>query len=153
MFILLLSPSSYNSLQGRLVNLEISCSSQEQQLYLESQQTKKLVDQYPKKPSYPSQNSGLFYIKSREDLAGESFVLGAIHVICLPCCYKLPTKQKLFSVLQLFISTERKQKVLVTQSCLTLRPHRLQPTRLHCPRNSPDKNTGVGCHSLLQVSS
>ena len=24
------------------------------------------------------------------------------------------------------------------------------PTRLPCPRDSPDKNTGVGCHSLLQ---
>ena len=24
------------------------------------------------------------------------------------------------------------------------------PLRLLCPRNSPDKNTGVGCHSLFQ---
>ena len=41
--------------------------------------------------------------------------------------------------------------VLVTQSCLTLcNPHRLQPARLLCPWNSPDDNTGVGCHSLLQ---
>ena len=29
-------------------------------------------------------------------------------------------------------------------------PHELQPTRLFCPWNSPGKNTGVGCHSLLQ---
>ena len=29
-------------------------------------------------------------------------------------------------------------------------PHELQPTRLLCPWNSPAKNTGVGCHSLLQ---
>ena len=36
------------------------------------------------------------------------------------------------------------------QSCLTLRPHRLQPTRLFCPWDSPGKNTGVGCHFLLQ---
>ena len=28
--------------------------------------------------------------------------------------------------------------------------HGLQPTRLLCSWNSPDKNTGVGCHSLLQ---
>ena len=27
-------------------------------------------------------------------------------------------------------------------------PHRLQPTRLHCPWDSPGKNTGVGCHFL-----
>ena len=36
------------------------------------------------------------------------------------------------------------------QSCLTLRPHRRQPTRLHRPWDSPAKNTGVGCHFLLQ---
>ena len=36
------------------------------------------------------------------------------------------------------------------QSCLTLRPHRWQPTRLLCPWDSPGKNTGVGCHFLLQ---
>ena len=28
--------------------------------------------------------------------------------------------------------------------------HRQQPTRLPCPWDSPDKNTGVGCHFLLQ---
>ena len=40
---------------------------------------------------------------------------------------------------------------LVIKSCLTLlRSHGLQPTRLLCPWDFPDKNTGVGCHSLLQ---
>ena len=29
-------------------------------------------------------------------------------------------------------------------------PHRQQPTRLPCPWDSPGKNTGVGCHFLLQ---
>ena len=29
-------------------------------------------------------------------------------------------------------------------------PHRRQPTRLHHPWDSPGKNTGVGCHFLLQ---
>ena len=29
-------------------------------------------------------------------------------------------------------------------------PHRQQPTRLHHPWDSPGKNTGVGCHFLLQ---
>ena len=29
-------------------------------------------------------------------------------------------------------------------------PHGLWPCRLLCPWNSPGKNTGVGCHSLLQ---
>ena len=32
----------------------------------------------------------------------------------------------------------------------SLQPHRLQPARLLCPGASPGKNTGVGCHSLLQ---
>ena len=32
----------------------------------------------------------------------------------------------------------------------SVRPHRWQPTRLPRPWNSPDKNTGVGCHFLLQ---
>jgi len=29
-------------------------------------------------------------------------------------------------------------------------PNRRQPTRLPCPWDSPGKNTGVGCHFLLQ---
>ena len=29
-------------------------------------------------------------------------------------------------------------------------PHGLQPTRLLCPWDSPAKNTGLGCHLLLQ---
>ena len=32
----------------------------------------------------------------------------------------------------------------------SVRPHRRQPTRLHCPWDSPGKNTGVGCHFPLQ---
>ena len=36
------------------------------------------------------------------------------------------------------------------QSCPTLQPHRRQPTRLLCSSNSPGKNTGLGCHFLLQ---
>ena len=31
-----------------------------------------------------------------------------------------------------------------------MRPHRRQPTRLSRPWDSPGKNTGVGCHLLLQ---
>ena len=31
-----------------------------------------------------------------------------------------------------------------------MRPHKRQPTRLLCPWDSPGKNTGVGCHFLLQ---
>ena len=32
----------------------------------------------------------------------------------------------------------------------SVRPHRQQLTRLLCPWDSPGKNTGVGCHALLQ---
>ena len=32
----------------------------------------------------------------------------------------------------------------------SVRPHRRQPARLSCPWNSLGKNTGVGCHFLLQ---
>ena len=38
----------------------------------------------------------------------------------------------------------------LTHSCPTLRPRGLQPTRLLRPGDSPGKNTGVGCHFLLQ---
>ena len=32
----------------------------------------------------------------------------------------------------------------------SLRSYRLWPSRLLCPWDSPGKNTGVGCHALLQ---
>ena len=34
--------------------------------------------------------------------------------------------------------------------CDSLRPHRLSPARLLCPWNFPGKDTGAGCHFLLQ---
>ena len=36
------------------------------------------------------------------------------------------------------------------QSCLTVRPHRRKATGLPRSWDSPGKNTGVGCHFLLQ---
>ena len=40
---------------------------------------------------------------------------------------------------------------LVTQVLSnSLRPHGLWPTRLLCPWDFPSKNTGIGCHFLLQ---
>ena len=38
---------------------------------------------------------------------------------------------------------------LVTQSCLT-QCDPVEPARLLCPWNFPGKNTGEGCHFLLQ---
>ena len=32
----------------------------------------------------------------------------------------------------------------------SVQPHRQQPVRFPCPWDSPSKNTGVGCHFLLQ---
>ena len=40
--------------------------------------------------------------------------------------------------------------MLVTQLCPILWSHGLHSTRLLCPWNSPCKNTGVGCHFLIQ---
>ena len=40
--------------------------------------------------------------------------------------------------------------VSVTQSCVSLRPHGLQPARLLYPWDSSGKNTGASSHSLLQ---
>ena len=42
-----------------------------------------------------------------------------------------------------------KVKVLVAQSCPTL-CDLMEPIRLSCLWDSPGKNTGVSCHSLLQ---
>ena len=49
----------------------------------------------------------------------------------------------------MYVCTYVCMKMLATKSCPTL-CNRLQPTRLLYPWNSPDKNTGVGCRSLLQ---
>ena len=38
----------------------------------------------------------------------------------------------------------------VDQCLWLLWPHELQPTRFFCPWDFPGKNTGVGCHFLLQ---
>ena len=46
---------------------------------------------------------------------------------------------------------ERKESE-VAQSSNSLRPHGLWPTRLLHPWDCPGKNTGVGCHFLLQGS-
>ena len=37
------------------------------------------------------------------------------------------------------------------QSCPTVQPHRQQPTRLPHPWDSSSKNTGVGCHAVINI--
>ena len=67
----------------------------------------------------------------------------------------LEDPQLQFVFLKLFCQRSNVVKVscgggLVAKSSLTLRPRGLWPTRLLCPWDSPGKNTGVGCHVLLQ---
>ena len=59
-----------------------------------------------------------------------------------PCCFIFPCFGPKYPV--------KVATVKSLQSCPTLRPHRQQPTRLRRPWDSPGKNTGVGCHFLLQ---
>ena len=49
-------------------------------------------------------------------------------------------------------TTKRLLLLLLRPSVMSdpVRPHRRQPTRLPHPWDSPGKNTGVGCHFLLQ---
>ena len=41
------------------------------------------------------------------------------------------------------------QSVSLSVTSVSLQPQGLNPARILCPWNSPSKNTGVGCHSLL----
>ena len=50
----------------------------------------------------------------------------------------------------IYMSLYIEVKVSCTVISDPLQSHGLWPARLHCPRNSPGKSTGVGCHFLLQ---
>ena len=63
-----------------------------------------------------------------------------------------------FPMSQLFSSDDQNTGVSASAlhacmlSCLSrVQPHGQQPTRLLHPQDSPGKNTGVGCHFLLQA--
>ena len=60
-----------------------------------------------------------------------------------PFYSKWINKQILLNVSVLIFSTW-------TAKSDSVRPQRRQPSRLPCPWDSPGKNTGVGCHFLLQ---
>ena len=55
-------------------------------------------------------------------------------------------------LIYVWISINNSENESVSPSIISdsLQLHGLKPTRLLCPRNSPGKNTGVGCSSLLQ---
>ena len=55
------------------------------------------------------------------------YIIGSFHLIEACCC---------------------RQVALVVSN--SVQPHGQQPTSLPCPWDSPGKNTGVGCHFLLQ---
>ena len=63
---------------------------------------------------------------------------------------QLPNCWEVFPTIQGKLRQVSESESEVAQSCPTLRPCGLQPTRLLCPWDSPGKNTGVGCHFLLQ---
>ena len=48
-------------------------------------------------------------------------------------------------------SVNERHAAKLLQTCPTLRPHGLQPTRLLHPWDFPGTSTGVGCHCRLQV--
>ena len=54
------------------------------------------------------------------------------------CLHKLQSMSMKQAMLSLSVASD------------SLRHHVLQPTRLLCPWDSPGKNTGMGCHALLQ---
>ena len=69
-------------------------------------------------------------------------------------CGIIGWKPCIFSLFIFFSTLYLVVVVVVVQSLSRvqlLQPYALQPARLLCPWNSPGKNTGVGCHLLLQI--
>ena len=71
-----------------------------------------------------------------------SCVLSVFQKVCVGCvCVHTHRERDLFIYVH---------ACSVIQSCPTLQPHGLQPTRLLCPQNFPGKNTGIGSHFFIQ---
>ena len=81
------------------------------------------------------------------------FLIGSfiffLELSCMSCLYIFEINSLSVALFAIIFSHSAAAAKLL-QSCPTLRPHRQQPTRLPHPRDSPGKNTGVGCHFLLQ---
>ena len=91
------------------------------------------------------------------DGGGECLTVEDLHSFCFPC--PPPPNSSSCLCLECLGSVSSKDKPLCpvnseSVSCSVLSDsllsHGLQPARLLCPWDSPGKNTGVGCHSLLQ---
>ena len=82
------------------------------------------------------------------------FLIGSfifLEFSCMSCLYIFEINSlSVASFAIIFSHSTAAVAAKLLQSCPTLRPHRQQPTRLPCPWDSPGKNTGVGCHFLLQ---
>ena len=70
-------------------------------------------------------------------------------ILCCPLLLlpPIPPSIRVFSNESFYFSSVQISCSVVSDS---VRPHRRQPTRLPCPWDSLGKNTGVGCHFLLQ---
>ena len=83
-----------------------------------------------------------------------SYACSLVTPTALPLCCPSPSSFPAGSTGLLSVSVETAAAAAAAkslQSCLdSVRPHRWQPTRLPRPWDSPGKNTGVGCHFLLQ---
>ena len=74
---------------------------------------------------------------------------GDITVVWKLCVCKTLSLEEPISLL---LSCSHQLSPVLSHSVIShsLWPHGLQPARLLCPRDSPGRNTGVGCHFLLQ---
>ena len=99
----------------------------------------------PSHPSRLSQSPDLSSLSHRANSHWLSIFHGALSFVP-PSPYWPPPAVSV----SLFSTCASPLKALVAQSGLTLRPQGLEPTRILCPWNSPGKNTGAGCHSLLK---
>ena len=70
-------------------------------------------------------------------------------ILCRPLFLlpPIPPSIRVFSNESFYFSSVQFSHSVVSDS---VQPHRRQPTRLPRPWDSPGKNTGVGCHFLLQ---
>ena len=75
------------------------------------------------------------HLSSVKQLLTDPVVLGVVCVcVCMCVC--------------VYVSYSVVSNSLLPHGSMVANPQ--QPSRLLCPWNSPGKNTGVGCHSLLQ---
>ena len=112
----------------------------------------------PENYSYLNEFSGCFPNSANTDfflftppLFGAQYVLKAPIVLShLTTILRLQESMTLSCKILLFIPSILRACSVTPVVSDSLRPQGLQPARLLCPWDSPDKNTGVCCHFLLQ---